>query len=144
MDVAHRHGENYHRKQHSSSVSSHHHSRDSRAHSYASRDHDRLHDRDRDLKATAWSPVLDTAYERPKYEQVLARRVCVPLFTGFAVAVVLVLLQPPFVCTSTGAGDSASRPSLSVTRVLLWTLLAAVATAVLTMSKVFRTHNGSM
>ena len=87
------------------------------------------------LKWNSWNEVVKSAYDRPAHETVLARRVCVPLVVAIATAAVLVMIYPPFACRpATGV----MQPQLSFPRVACWSVLAAIATVVLTSTNLFR------
>lgn len=87
------------------------------------------------LKWQSWNEVVRNASDRPTYEGAVARRVCVPLAAALLSAIALVVLYPPFACTpSTGV----QQPRLSAARVLCWAGIAAVATAVLSQTHLFR------
>ena len=87
------------------------------------------------LKWSSWNEVVNNAYDRPTHETVIARRICVPLIVSLATAAILVIIYPPFACTpATGM----HRPKLSAARIVCWSVLAAVATAVLTNTHLFR------
>ena len=88
------------------------------------------------LKWSSWGDVVKNACDRPTHETVLARRLCVPLAVGVVAAMVLVMLQPPFACAPT---SGMQQPQLSLARVACWAVLAAIATAVLTSTQLFRT-----
>ena len=87
------------------------------------------------LKWSSWNEVVNNAYDCPTHEKVLVRRVCVPLLVALVVAAVLVMIYPPFACKP-ATGLQASQ--LSLARVTCWALLAAVATAILTHTNLFR------
>ena len=88
-----------------------------------------------ELKWSSWNDVVHSAYDRPAHETVLVRRICVPIVVALVAATTLVVVHPPFVCTS-ASGVQHSR--LSVLRLMCWSVLAAVATAVLTATRLFR------
>lgn len=75
-------------------------------------------------KWSRWNSVLDEKGDKPA-EHTPLRRVAVPLVCAAAVALVLVVLMPPFVC-------SGRRPVLSLARLLVWSLIAGGICAMLT------------
>lgn len=80
---------------------------------------------------------MKDAPDAAKVDRSLIRQVAVPILTGFAVAIVLTLLHPPFV----SARDSDDTlPRVSYTAVVAWSIVAAIATALLTHSNVFKYH----
>ncbi len=91
------------------------------------------------LRWHAWQNVVDSAYDRPVYEDQLTRRVCVPLTTAVVVAVILVVLHPPFACAPTS--DSVTAASPSFTRVVCWAIFAAIAVVILVHSNLFKTKS---
>lgn len=89
------------------------------------------------LRWSSWQSVVDSAYEKPAYKDQLARRVCVPIVTAIVVAVLLVVLRPPFACApSSDATMSHATPS--ATRVVCWSVLAAIAVVVVVQSECFK------
>ena len=87
------------------------------------------------LKWSAWNEVMRNSYDKPTHDNAMARRVCLPLVAGVAVAAVLVLVYPPFACAPVTEGQVAQ---LSPSRVCCWALLAAVATALLACTDLFK------
>ena len=88
------------------------------------------------LRWHSWQNVVDSAYDRPAYQEKLTRRVCVPLAAAMVVAVVLVVLRPPFACAP--SSDTITPASVSLTRVACWAVAAATAVVVLVQSELFK------
>lgn len=86
---------------------------------------------------SSWHQLMKDAPDAAKVDRSLIRQVAVPILTGFVVAIVLTLLHPPFV--SARDGDD-TLPRVSYTAVVVWSIVAAIATALLTHSNVFKYH----
>ena len=82
-----------------------------------------------------FNEVVSSAYDRPTHEAAMIRRICVPLVAALLTAMVLAMLWPPFACTP---AEGLQQPRLSLARVACWSVLAGVATAVLTGTHLFR------
>ena len=80
-------------------------------------------------KWSRWNNVLEQRGDKPR-EQTLMRRIVVPLVCAVVVALVLVVITPPFVCTG-------KRATLSLLRLAVWSLVAGGVCAILTAQGVF-------
>ena len=75
-----------------------------------------------------WATLLQDAANKPSKKSV-TRMIVVPLVTAFAVIILLVALNPPFVCNVDGRN--------SVFRLLVWGAIAAGATSLLSAHGMF-------
>lgn len=82
---------------------------------------------------------MESEFDKRPHEQQIMRNVCVPVAAAVVVALVLVIFTPPFACHPR---EDVEGSVISITRVLVWAILAAVMTAVLTHSDVFNTKSG--
>ena len=80
-------------------------------------------------KWNRWNNVLEQKCDKP-LEYSLVRRLVVPVVCTVIVALALVVVMPPFVCTG-------RRPALSLTRLAIWSLIAGGICALLTSQGVF-------
>lgn len=80
-------------------------------------------------KWTRWNNVLEQRGDKPRTRP-LVRRVVVPVVCAVAVALALVVVMPPFVCTG-------KRSTLSLARLAVWSLIAGGVCAILTAQGAF-------
>jgi hypothetical protein len=71
-----------------------------------------------------WNSILTNARDVPK-ETGLARQMVIPVLVAVCTLVALIVILPPFVCS----GDN----NLSFLRLVAWSILAAVATALVSL-----------
>ena len=76
-----------------------------------------------------WNNVLEQRSDKPR-DHALVRRVAVPVVCAVVVALSLVVITPPFVCTG-------KRATLSFARLAIWSLIAGGVCAILTSQGVF-------
>lgn len=76
-----------------------------------------------------WNNVLEQQSDKPRAHPLL-RRFVVPVVCAVVVAMALVVIMPPFVC-------SGKRSTLSATRLAIWSLIAGGLCAILTSQGVF-------
>lgn len=93
---------------------------------------------DEQLKWSQWQQVMSTEYDRPNDDLTILRKICIPLLTGLVVAILLCISSPRFACAAPEPGRT--HGTLSATRVLIWGLVSALAVAVLSACKVFRSR----
>ena len=82
-----------------------------------------------------WRELMQNSYDKAPHDAVLARRVCVPIVAAIAVALVLVVLAPPFACAP---ADGVTRPRLAPARVAAWALVGGALTAALASTGLFK------
>jgi hypothetical protein len=83
-----------------------------------------------------WSGIIDSAYSSSNTSPY--GKIVTSLVVGVAAAAVLVMIYPPFACKPISAGQL---PQLSPPRICCWALLAAVATALLSYTDLFKSTN---
>lgn len=80
-------------------------------------------------KWSRWNNVLEQKGDKPRAHTMM-RRIVVPVICTVVVALVLVVITPPFVCTG-------KRATLSPLRLAVWALVAGGVCAILTAQGVF-------
>ena len=74
-----------------------------------------------------WKSVLTNASDKPSTRSA-RRAVTVPIVTAVASIVLLVVINPPFICTD---------HKLSLVKLFVWGVIAAISAALLTIQGVF-------
>lgn len=91
-----------------------------------------------DPKWEGWGGVFKDVYDKPSIENRIMRQLGIPLGTAVAIAIVLVILYPPFACKPTNGME---KPALSFPRICCWSVLAALTTIMLIHSNVFKSKS---
>lgn len=89
-----------------------------------------------DPKWTGWQRVVTEAEDVVEHQDRWLRLAVTALGTATVVGLVLAVVAPPFACVP--SADRLRVTQLSAARVVVWSVLAALATVVLAQSRVLR------